>query len=208
MAPVPAPAYRGSQRGYRLVAPAYDALFGRALAHGRRTAVAALDCRPGDHVLEVGVGSGLALGLYPSGTRVTGIDISRDMLSRARRRALRIEADFAQMDAGRLAFADATFDKAALLFTVGGLPAPVEALREVRRVCRPGATVVLVNRFRTYAPAARFFDGALAPLYGLLRYRVDLDAQELAKQSGLSIVRSHPANLFGYATVVVTRKDT
>jgi phosphatidylethanolamine/phosphatidyl-N-methylethanolamine N-methyltransferase len=170
----PGPAYRASQQGYRLVAPAYDALFGLALGHGRRTAIAALDCRPGERVLEIGVGSGLSLGLYPAGVEVVGIDVSGDMLARAQRRrdAGPARAALARMDAGRLAFADASFDKVALLFTIGGLPAPA---------------------------------AALAPLYGLLRYRVDLDAIELAAAARLRVLRSHPANLFGYATVLVCR---
>src|SRR5262245_11525020 len=78
-----------SQRGYRLFAPLYDAVFGLSLHHGRRLAINALACRPGDRILEVGVGSGLSLPLYPPDVRVTGIDISQEMLAKAAERVLR-----------------------------------------------------------------------------------------------------------------------
>jgi phosphatidylethanolamine/phosphatidyl-N-methylethanolamine N-methyltransferase len=70
-----------SRRGYRLFAPLYDVVFGASLHHGRRMAIEALDCRAGDHVLEVCVGSGLSLALYPKDTHVTGIDLSGEMLA-------------------------------------------------------------------------------------------------------------------------------
>ena len=71
-----------SQRGYRRFAPLYDLVFGASLAPGRRAAIRSLACRPGDRVLEVCVGTGLSLPLYPRGVRVTGIDVSREMLAK------------------------------------------------------------------------------------------------------------------------------
>src|SRR5256712_12761550 len=61
---------------YRRYARVYDALFGPVLQPGRKAVVKALGCRPGERVLEVGVGTGLPLPLYPPHTRVTGIDAS------------------------------------------------------------------------------------------------------------------------------------
>ena len=81
-----------SQRGYRLFAPVYDLIFGLSLQHGRRLAIAALDARPGDRVLEVGVGSGLSLSMYAPEVSVMGIDISSEMLNKARRRVARKKA--------------------------------------------------------------------------------------------------------------------
>ncbi|HTP94755.1 MAG TPA: methyltransferase domain-containing protein [Burkholderiales bacterium] len=199
-----------SQRGYRLFAPLYDLVFGASLHHGRRLAVAALDCRPGDRVLEVCVGSGLSLPFYPGHVRITGIDISPEMLAKASERVLRKRLTHTeallQMDAGRLTFPDACFDKAAALFAISGLPDPVEAMREVCRVCRPGATIVIANHFLSQRPLLRLCDGLLAPIYRLLRYRADLDLNAFIAASGLDVERSMPANLFGYSTVLVCRK--
>src|SRR5258706_12649497 len=71
---------------YRRYAGFYDALFGPVLQPGRKAVIEALKCQPGERVLEVGVGTGLSLDLYPPEVRVTGIDVSREMLEKARRR--------------------------------------------------------------------------------------------------------------------------
>src|SRR5690606_34003358 len=68
---------------YRRWANMYDAVFGGVSAFGRRRAVAAVNSLPGNRVLEVGVGTGLALPRYGADKRVTGIDLSREMLMKA-----------------------------------------------------------------------------------------------------------------------------
>ena len=84
--------------------------FGAVLQPGRRAVVASMNCRPGDRVLEVGVGTGLSLPLYPAGARVTGIDISANMLAvhRAKAPAARLVLGSA-LD---LPFGDGRFDAA------------------------------------------------------------------------------------------------
>ena len=198
-----------SQRGYRRFAPLYDFVFGLSLHHGRRLALEALDCRPGDRILDVCVGSGLSLPMYPPEVRVTGIDHSREMLARAarqvrRRRLTQVEA-LLPMDVGHLAFADASFDKAVALFAMPGLPDPVRAMREIARVCRPGATLVIANHFRSRRPLARLFDRLLSPLYHLMRYPPDLDLDAFVAAAGLDVIAMRPANLLGYSTVLVCR---
>lgn len=197
------------QRGYRLFAPLYDLVFGASLAPGRREAIAALDCRPGDRVLEVCVGTGLALQLYPAGVHVTGIDISREMLKKAEARVAEghlahVEA-LVQMDAEHMSFADASFDKAALMFSLSGLPDPVRAVNEIRRVCRPGAIIVIAQHFRTRNAFMRLCEGLLAPIYRLLRYRGDMDLGRFLAAAKLDVIERRPVNLFGYATLLVCR---
>jgi len=198
-----------SQRGYRRFAPLYDWVFGLSLEHGRRVALRALDARAGDRVLEVGVGSGQSLRRYATGVELTGVDVSPEMLAKAeaRLRALPLArtAQLLEMDAGALAFDHGGFDKAVLLFVVAGLPDPVTCLREVRRVCRPGATIVIASHFRSGQPLLRLFDRLLAPIYRALRYRDDLDCDEFVTACGLEVVDALPVNLFGYSTVLVCR---
>lgn len=196
-----------SQRGYRLFAPLYDAVFGLSLQHGRKLAIAALDCRPGDRVLEVCVGSGLSLPFYPEAVAVTGVDISREMLAIASRRAHRHRSrqttHLLQMNVEKMAFARGSFDKAVVLYAMAGLPDPVLAMHEIERVCRPGATIVIVNHFLSARPVARLCDSLLSPLYRLLRYRADLDLRAFVAAAGLNVIEALPANLFGYSTVLV-----
>lgn len=197
---------RSSQRGYRLFAPLYDAVFGVSLHHGRRVAMSALGCKPGERILEVGVGSGLSLPLYPRRVEVAAVDLSAEMLELARRRARgRPGVSLVRMNAERLAFADATFDRAVMLFAIAGLPDPVRAIAEVRRVVRPGGSIVIASHFRSDRALDRMCDALLGPIYRLLRYRKDLDRNALLSACGLELVSARPVNLFGYSTVLVCR---
>ena len=71
---------------YKRWAGVYDTVFGGVSGPGRRRAVAAVNALPGSRVLEVGVGTGLALPHYAPGKHITGIDLSAEMLALARRR--------------------------------------------------------------------------------------------------------------------------
>src|SRR2546427_7478239 len=76
-------------RVYEKLAIVYDLAFGPTLHPGRRRAVAQMPIRPGVRVLEVGVGTGMNIGLYPPECSVVGIDLSGPMLEKARGRVLR-----------------------------------------------------------------------------------------------------------------------
>lgn len=195
-----------SQQGYRRLAPLYDLIFGASLAPGRRAALESLACRPGDRVLEVCVGTGMSLPLYPSQARVTGIDASRDMLLRAAARVAALGLSqvesLVQMDAGRLAFADGSFDKVALMFALSGLPDPLAAVREMQRVCRPGGTIVIVQHFRTASALMRACEILLAPTYRVMRYRADMNLENFLAEAKLDVIETRRTNLFGYATLL------
>jgi phosphatidylethanolamine/phosphatidyl-N-methylethanolamine N-methyltransferase len=79
----------------------------------------------------------------------------------------------------------------------------VRAFREIERVCRPGATIVIANHFRSQRRLLRLCDRLLSPIYRLLRYRDDLDLDAFVAAAGLDVIEARPANLFGYSTVLV-----
>jgi phosphatidylethanolamine/phosphatidyl-N-methylethanolamine N-methyltransferase len=199
----------GIQRTYRRVAPFYDLILSASLAPGRRAAIDALRCRPGERVLELCVGSGLSLPLYPAWLRVIGIDLSRDMLRRARARIAakqlpQVEA-LLQMDAGRLAFADGSFDKVLMLFALTGLADRESGMREIQRVCRPDGTIVIAEHFRARGPWLRVCEWLLAPMYRWLGYRPDLELEPFVAATQLEVLERRRVNLFGYATLLVCR---
>jgi phosphatidylethanolamine/phosphatidyl-N-methylethanolamine N-methyltransferase len=199
----------GIQRTYRRVAPFYDLILSASLAPGRRAAIEALRVRPGERVLELCVGSGLSLPLYPASLRVIGIDLSRDMLRRARARIAakqlpQVEA-LLQMDAGRLAFADGSFDKVLMLFALTGLADRQSGMREIQRVCRPDGTIVIAEHFRARRPWLRVCEWLLAPMYRWLGYRPDLELEPFIAAMQLEVLERRRVNLFGYATLLVCR---
>ena len=78
------------RKSYKRYARSYDFYFGALFQPGRKAVIDGMNCHPGEHVLEVGVGTGLSLPLYPENVRVTGIDLSSHMLERAQ---VRVERD-------------------------------------------------------------------------------------------------------------------
>ena len=120
----------------------------------------------GDRILEVGVGTGKNIPYYPQGAKVTAIDLSPKMLERARKRAsiLRTEVEFLEMDVQNLAFSDHLFDTIFATFVFCSVPDPVLGLREIRRVCRPGGRLLLLEHMQPGNPLLALLFDLLNPL--------------------------------------------
>lgn len=190
---------------YQRYAPFYDVVFGPVFEPGRRHLIEALDCRPGEAVLEVGVGTGLSLPHYPAHARVTGIDLSPHMLERARSRVRRHHlgnVSLHAMDAQALPFADASFDKIAALYVASVVPDPAAMMHELRRVCRPGGEVLVVNHFSRADGWAHAIERRLAPLGRLLGFRPDFPLERFLDAAGMTLADTRPVNLFGYWTLL------
>lgn len=151
---------------YRRWAKVYDAVFGGVSGPARRGAIAEVNRLPGTHVLEVGVGTGLALPKYSPTKRITGIDLSSDMLERARMRVVEeglhnVEA-LLEIDAEDTGFDTGSFDIAVAMFVASVVPNPAAFMAEMRRVVRPGGHILLVNHFADEGGSLWFFERTLA----------------------------------------------
>jgi phosphatidylethanolamine/phosphatidyl-N-methylethanolamine N-methyltransferase len=189
-------------RTYRLFSGSYDIVFGPVFHPGRKAAVGIANDRPGQRILEVGVGTGLSLPYFRSDSQVTGIDVSAEMLEKARRRTSRLGlahvAGLHEMDAENLDFADNSFDAVLALYVASVVPNPARFAAEMRRVCIPGGTIVVVNHFASENPIARFLEARLARLARHIGFHPDFSFDEFRRVSGLSIREVRPSNLFGY----------
>lgn len=196
---------------YRRYAPVYDVLFGPVFEPGRRRLVEALNCRPGDEILEVGVGTGLSLPYYPRHANVTGIDLSPHMLARAniqvRRHGLRNVALMA-MDVQRLSFPNASFDKVSALYVASVVPDPAEMMQELERVCRPGGEVVIVNHFTRNNGVVARIERGLAPLARSLGFRPLFPLDAFIGLTRLELTEAMPVNAFGYWTLLRFRNPS
>jgi phosphatidylethanolamine/phosphatidyl-N-methylethanolamine N-methyltransferase len=172
---------------YRRYAKVYDALFGPVLQPGRKAVMQALECRPGDRVLEVGVGTGLSLPLYPPFVRVTGIDLSREMLEKARRRVGRRQLNnvegLLEMNAEAMDFPDASFDKVVAMYVVSVVPQPARLLRELHRVCKPQGDIFIVNHVRSAHPLLGAVEKSLARFSDQLGFHPDFELHNLVNGS-------------------------
>lgn len=191
---------------YRRWAGVYDAVFGGVSAYGRRRAVAAVNMLPGHRVLEVGVGTGLALPRYDRSKRITGIDLSAEMLARARRRAVdlalpHIDA-LLEMDAEDTSFAAGSFDIAVAMFVASVVPHPRRLMLELRRVVRPGGHILFVNHFAASSGPRWWAERALAPASRALGWHPDFNMAALLSPEELAIASHQPNPPFGLFTLV------
>ncbi|WP_018979211.1 class I SAM-dependent methyltransferase [Saccharibacter floricola] len=199
---------------YRRWARFYDSVFGGVSAFGRRQAVTAVNALPGEKVLEVGVGTGLALPLYNKNKRITGIDLSEDMLERARQRVVREHLsnvdDLAEMDAEATIFEDNSFDIAVAMFVASVVPHPDALLKELKRVVRPGGHILFVNHFLAQDGLRLKVERAMASASRSLGWHPDFAIETLLPPEDMQRATIRPVPPLGLFTLVTLpqNKDT
>jgi phosphatidylethanolamine/phosphatidyl-N-methylethanolamine N-methyltransferase len=198
-----------AKRAYALYAPVYDRLFGYIFQRGRSATVERLDPQPGERVLEVGVGTGLMLPLYPPHCSVVGVDLSAEMLKVARERVVRgdmLHVALHRMDGAKLAFEDESFDAVIAAYVVTAVPDHRAVLSEMVRVCRPGGTVILTNHFSNGNAVLGRLERMTSPIFEYAGFRTDLTVDDVIDGSGLSVESVESLNLFGFWRIVVCSK--
>jgi phosphatidylethanolamine/phosphatidyl-N-methylethanolamine N-methyltransferase len=197
------------REAYRRWAGVYDTVFGGVSGFGRRRAVAAVNRLAGPRVLEVGVGTGLALPLYRRDLQVVGIDLSREMLEKAKER---VEAErlanvggLLEMDAERMAFADDSFDIAVAMFTASVVPDAKRLMAEMSRVVRPGGHLLFVNHFAAEGGPRWWIERAMAPLSRRLGWHPDFALRDLLDPEVTAVERIEPCPPAGIFTLVQLR---
>jgi phosphatidylethanolamine/phosphatidyl-N-methylethanolamine N-methyltransferase len=178
---------------------------------GRRAAATLMNCQPGEKILEVGVGTGLSLDLYPRFVEVTGVDVSVEMLNKARARKERLGLDHVvelrEMDAERMQFHDHSFDKVAAIYVASVVPQPIRLVNEMRRVCKPGGELYFLNHFRSRNRVIGGIERLLAPLSRLLGFRPDLSLESFIEDTKLEVIDQNQANMFGYWMLIRARNN-
>lgn len=193
------------RRAYRRWAHIYDAVFGPVSAIARRRAVRAVNWLPGTRVLEVGVGTGLALAGYAADKRVTGIDLSKEMLARARKRLKEeplpnVEAVL-EMDAEAMSFPDHTFDIAVAMFVASVVPHPRRLVAEMRRVVRPGGRLLFMNHFAAERGPRWWIEWAMTPASRALGWHPDFAVEALLESDERARATRVDAPPFGIFTL-------
>jgi len=195
---------------YENLAWFYDLVFGPALHPGRVDAIKRMGIKPGDRVLEVGVGTAINAALFPSDCSVTGVDFSSSMLEKARERIARKGVQnvrLLQMDAANMKFADDTFDIVYAPYVISVVPDPVAVTREMFRVCRPGGRIVILNHFRSKSRVGAWLERMIAPFTLYLGFKSDLDLPAFLVQADLKPVSIEKVNVPRIWSLVICVKD-
>jgi len=176
----------------------YDYFFGIVLRPGQQRAVRLMNISNGERVLEVGIGTGTSLQFYPKDTHITGIDVCRDMLTKAeqRRRKLRLKnVQLFQMDAADMQFESSSFDKVMAAHVISVVPDPPRVLKEMKRVCREGGDIFIVNQFESDHMVPARVQNAIAPICRRLGWRSALNLEYLLDQVGLKVSHIEGENM-------------
>ena len=161
-------------------------------------------------MLEVGIGTGLALDFYGEHVSVTGIDLSAEMLreaaAKAKTRGLKNLAGLHQMDARRISFPDASFDHVAAMHVMSVVPEPERVLDEMARLCRPGGSVLIANHFAGRAEGWTFAERLAAPLANLLGWHADFAIDRVMGHPKLRLEETRQVRPFGLMTFLRFRR--
>ena len=200
-------------RAYDRWAPIYDIVFGRIFAAGRSAAIEAAE-RKGGRILEVGVGTGISLPRYSPRMSLVGVDISKTMLAKARRRvadlSLRNVEALEVMDAECLAFPDGSFDVVVAQYVVTAVPNPEAALTEFLRVVKPGGEIVLTSRLGADGGVRQLIEAALSPVVNRLGWRTEFPFSRyrawVESAGKVRLVERRPLPPLGHFSLIRFRK--
>ena len=194
---------------YKRWAPIYDHTFGRITHAGRKHATHVANASGGS-VLEVGVGTGLALPFYDPALNVTGIDFSEDMLTRARAKVsaekLGHVAELRQMDARNLDFPDGRFDTVVAMHLISVVPDPEKVMAEMARVCKPGGQILLVNHFAREEGWLAWLEQKFAPFADWMGWHSNFPKNRVMGVKDLHIVEETTLTSLGLFTFLRMQK--
>ena len=197
------------REAYKRWAPVYDWTFGFVSSVGRRKTIELINQRRGN-VLEVGVGTGLSLPNYAPYLKVTGIDLSPEMLSKARERVskdclLNVEG-LREMDAAKLDFPDNSFNTIVAMYVMTVVPDPDKVMAELERVCAPGGEVMVVNHFSQAHGLRGWVEHKMAPFSEKLGWHPVFPIERIMGRTNLSLIERKPLWPMGLFTLVRFRK--
>ncbi|MEK7749986.1 MAG: class I SAM-dependent methyltransferase [Planctomycetota bacterium] len=196
---------------YSLYAWIYDAFFGKIFEHGRYVAFNMMKVKPNETILEVGVGTGLSLSLYPKEAHVMGIDISQEMLDKAENKKRYYglsNVSLYNMDASSMTFADNTFDKVIASHVITVVPDPLRTINEIKRVCKKDGEIFILNYTGCNNKVISRFEEFISPVRDRLGLGKHFDLDELLRNANLSIASERRVNFFDMCRLVKCKNNT
>ena len=175
---------------YSRYSPYYDNVFRYFFLPRIRIGLDRSNIKEGDRVIEVGVGTGISLPLYPDSCSVVGIDITRKMLEKAKEKKEKLgltNVDLFELDAENIPFNDDSFDHAVAAFVVSVVPNPEKMMAEIKRVTKKDGDIVILNHFCSFHPFFSKIERFFSPLCEKWGWRSDISINLLSNHCNLQI---------------------
>ena len=194
-------------KSYKRVSGFYDYTFGQIFRPGQKKLVSMMGCTPTDKVLEIGIGTGTSYKYYPMETEVTGIDISPDMLEKAKKNIRKHNLqnkNVIMMNGEQLTFEDNSFDKVVGMYVVSVTQNPNLLIKEMKRVCKPNGDIYLVNHFsfETDSKLMKILEKGLMPVSKYLGWRPYFPFSEFNAYAKLNVQSISKVNIFDYWGII------
>ncbi|GAB63134.1 MAG: class I SAM-dependent methyltransferase [Candidatus Jettenia sp.] len=199
------------KRVYSLYAWIYDGFFGKIFEPGRYAAFHMMNVKPNETILEVGLGTGLSLPLYPKSAHVIGIDISQEMLNKAevkKQYYTLSNVTLYNMDASSMTFADNTFDKVIASHVITVVPDPLRILHEIKRVCKKDGEIFILNYAGCNNRLISRFEKFISPCRDKLGLGKHIDLDKLLRGAHLSIVHEQRVNFLGMCRLIKCKNNS
>lgn len=195
---------------YKNWAKHYDYTFALVGKHCLKKVIGNVSKEVTGRVLDVGIGTGLAMPFYSSDINVTGIDLSKDMLQKAIKKKQKYQfhnIDLQVMDATKLSFEDNYFEAVVATFVMSVVPDPEKVLQEMARVCRPGGFIYITNHFVQEENSLRGqVEKFIAPASKMIGFHSDFSKATLnIEEMNLELVEE--STLFSIFTSLKLRKN-
>ena len=185
----------------------YDTAFRWMSLPRQRALLRTVSFKPGSRILDLGVGTGLALNLYPRHCKVTGVDVSRSMLEHARRKAENkglTNVELLELDAHDLdtAFSPNTFDYVVAAFVMSVVKDPVRVMKNIKTVGKHDCLILIVNRIKGGNELLTRGEKLLEPVCSKLGWHTALDMNSVLGAAGLNMVQQKPCFPYDLYTIV------
>lgn len=196
------------KKTYNLLSNIYNLLYGKSLQNGRDVLGRSMTHEGNKKILEVGVGTGLTLNLYPANSEITGIDISTEMLEKAKQRVEILGLKNIKLlaaDGEHAELPSEYFDHVVLAYVYSVTPDPEELIKEAFRVCKANGHIWILNHFSGMG-GWNFIESLIEPCSRFLGFRSIFPFDEFVSSKNWDVVSIQKVNAFGLSRLIKIKK--